>query len=125
MDRLLAGKGTVMKTLSLILVVSIPFPAGNLAHSAQVDDVLPLDEDERLIDSAGLPGEGPMLLEFFRSRARTEVDPARMEDLLKRFPGSSFPERIAAAADLIALGPLAIPGLRRVVNDFEAADVRL
>jgi HEAT repeat protein len=113
-----------MKTLSVFAVLFITLLAGNLAPSAQMDEVVPLDDDERLIDSAGLPSEGPMLLEFFRSRAKTEVDSARINDLIKRFTGSSFAERLAAGADLISLGPLAVPGLRRVMNDFEAAEVR-
>src|SRR5437899_3667152 len=61
LDRLIAGKGTVMKTHSFIVVVAIALVAGAWACSAQSDDILPLDDDERLIDSAGLPGEGPML----------------------------------------------------------------
>jgi HEAT repeat protein len=113
-----------MRALSIIGVLFLTLLAGSFAPSAQVQDVVPLDEDERLIDSAGLPSEGPLLLEFFRSRAKTEIDPARIEELLKRFKGPSFSERLAAGADLISLGPVAIPGLRRLMNDFEAAEVR-
>jgi len=123
--RLLGRKGKAMRTLAIFAVLSITLLVRNLAPSAQKDDVIPLDDDERLIDSAGLPSEGPLLLEFFRARARTDIEGSKIEEILRRFTGSSFTERISAGAELVSMGPLAIPGLRRILNDFESAEVRL
>lgn len=113
-----------MRTLTVFAALSITLLAGNLAPSAQVDEVIPLDEDERLIDSAGLPSEGPMLLEFFKTRARTDIDSKKIDEILKRFTGDSFPDRLSAGAELVSLGPLAVPALRRVLNDFESVEAR-
>jgi len=83
-----------------------------------------VDEDERLLDAAGLPSEGPGLLVLFRARARTETKPAQIDELLRRFTSSVLEERVQAATELVALGPLAVPGLRRAANDLEGTEVR-
>lgn len=82
------------------------------------------EEDERLVESAGLPCEGPVLLDFFRCRSRTETAPGRIDSLISRLAGPSLQDRIQAGVELVAEGPLAVPGLRRVANDLEAADVK-
>lgn len=82
-----------------------------------------MDEDE-LFAVAGLSKEGPGLVTFFRARARTEAEPGRLEELLRRFAGASEADRIQAAADLVAAGPLAIAGLRRISNDLGSEAVR-
>jgi HEAT repeat protein len=114
-----------MKRLLPCIVVLISLMAGTAAPSGQVQPSLPdLDDDERLLDSAGLPCEGPGLLEVFRARARTEAEPGRIDDLVRRLTGPSLEDQIQAGSDLVALGPLAVSGLRRVANDLETPDAR-
>src|SRR5207245_2321299 len=91
---------------------------GTGASSASEKKTIPapvLDDDERLIESAGLRCEGPGLLEFFRARASTEAAAGRIDELVRRFSGESIHDRVQAGTELVALGPIAIPGLRRVV----------
>src|SRR6516162_8607036 len=72
-------------------------PGGSPASDT---DVPALDEDERLVESAGLSSEGPSLLELLRTRARNEIEPGRIDDLVRRLSGKSYEERIKAGADL-------------------------
>jgi HEAT repeat protein len=91
---------------------------------AEEIDAAPAAGDERLLESAGLSAEGPGLLEFFRARAHSEPEPGRVEELVRRITSLTYEERIQAGAELVALGPLAIAGLRRVANDLEDPEVR-
>ena len=99
-------------------------PGPPAPSAAQERDLAAVDDDERLLDSAGLPFEGPGLLEFFRARARTDTKPGQIEDLVRRLTSSSMEDRVQAGTDLVVMGPLATPVLRRVANDLEAAEVR-
>ena len=87
-------------------------------------DLLQVDEEERIFEAAGLSCEGPGLVEFFLARARTEAEPGRIDDLVRKITGPSSEVRLQAGADLVAGGPLAIAGLRRVVNDLETPEAR-
>src|SRR5262245_61347845 len=51
------------------------------------------DDDERLLESAGLASSGPGLLEIFRARARIETEPGRVDDLVRRLIGPSLEDR--------------------------------
>jgi HEAT repeat protein len=114
-----------MKTLFPCIVVLMTLMAGTAVPSAwDGSDAPVLDDDERLLDSAGLSWEGPGLLEFFRARARTDSETGRIDELVRRLAGPSFEAQIQAGGDLVALGPLAVAGLRRVANDLESAGVR-
>jgi HEAT repeat protein len=114
-----------MKKLLPWFAVLIALAAGPGAPlAADDDDIATLDSEEQLVEAAGLSSEGPGLLEFFRARARTEAEPGRVDELVRRFAGPSLEDRLQAGADLVAVGPLAIAGLRRVANDMEAPDVR-
>src|SRR5579859_7024039 len=75
-------------------------------------------EDERTLHSAGLSIDGPSLPAFFQARARTEVDREHLRQLLRRFTMGTREERGPATAELLGLGPLALPGLRKAANDL-------
>lgn len=113
-----------MKTRVLSIVVLIALTVMAAVSFSDETDPATLDDDERLIESAGLACEGPSLLEFFRARARCDTEPGRIDDLVRRFSGPSLQDRIEAGAELVAVGPLAVAGLRRVANDLEAPEVR-
>src|SRR5260370_22666378 len=108
----------------LIVVVLISLVGGTAGPWAADQNAVPLDDDERLIESAGLACEGPGLLEFFRARARLETEPGRIDELVQRLAGSSVYEWLGANAELVAMGPQAISGLRSLANDLTAPEAR-
>jgi HEAT repeat protein len=79
-------------------------------------------EDEQTLLTAGLAVDGPALLAFFQARARTEIDGQRL-DVLVRQLASSNRERSLATAELLGMGPLAVPILRRVASDPETPNL--
>jgi HEAT repeat protein len=77
----------------------------------------PADEDESVLQSAGLPTDGAALLTFFRLRARGDADRDRLAALVRQL-GSPATEG-AAAAELVGWGPAAVAPLRHAVNDLD------
>jgi HEAT repeat protein len=73
--------------------------------------------DESLLKGAGLPTDGPGLLAFFRQRSRGAAEGARLADLVARLGSDKAAERQKASAELVAVGPAAIPLLRQAAND--------
>jgi HEAT repeat protein len=76
-------------------------------------------DDEQTLHSAGLPSDGPSLLAFFRARACTETSRDHLRGLLHRLASASKAERDQAMAELLGLGPLALPALRQTANDMD------
>jgi hypothetical protein len=76
-------------------------------------------EDEKLLKSAGVTADGPGLLEFFRKHTPTADTAQRVEALLKQLGDKTFKVREKASADLIALGPPALPALRQATKAGE------
>ena len=113
-----------MKKLLAWFVVLIVLTSAAAPSASEKKNIGALDDDERLIESAGLRCEGPGLLVFFRARAGTEASAGRIDELVRRFSGESVEDRVQAGTQLVALGPIAIPGLRRVVNELETPEVR-
>jgi HEAT repeat protein/outer membrane protein assembly factor BamB len=77
----------------------------------------PAEGDETVVQSAGLPTDGPALLEFFRLRARGDSDRDKLTALVRQLGTPATENR--AAAELIAWGPAAVAPLRHAVNDLE------
>ncbi len=75
-------------------------------------------DDEETLHTAGLETDGPSLLAFFHARSRAVVDPDRLRVLLGYLTSSSHQQRSLATAELLGLGPLAVPTLRRAANDL-------
>ncbi len=80
-------------------------------------------EDEQPLRDAGLTNNGPSLLTFFHARARTEIDREPLQRLLEQCVKGSPEERGRAAAELLGLGPLALPVLRRAAGDLDHPDL--
>jgi HEAT repeat protein len=87
--------------------------------SASGDNVL---ADELTVKSAGLPVDGPGLLEFFRLRTKGEVAPDRLKALIEQLGSKDGAEREKACAELVSIGPSAIPALRTAAKDPDAAE---
>src|SRR5262249_6330535 len=76
------------------------------------------DQDEAQVKAAGLPADGPSLLEFVKQRSREVADKDELAPLLKDLASPDPKVADKAAAALVARGPLAVAGLRPAVNDL-------
>src|SRR5262249_35572941 len=79
--------------------------------------------DEQMLQAAGLRTDGAALLDFLRQRSQPVPDRARLQALAQQLVGSSRNERDRAAAELLAIGPPALPALRRAVQDPDEREV--
>ncbi|HEY7308467.1 MAG TPA: HEAT repeat domain-containing protein [Gemmataceae bacterium] len=110
-------------------------PLALLAAQAFVVQKLPLQpqqpivapkpalSDEQVVKNAHLDSAGPALVTFFRQRVRRQADPKQLAELTKKLGDKDPKVHTKAAAELVGLGSLALPALRRAVNqaDDEAA----
>jgi HEAT repeat protein len=79
----------------------------------------PALSDEQILQNAYLDTTGSALLSFFRQRVVAQVDPKRLTELADQL-GDKTPEiHRKAAAELVGLGPLALPTLYRAIHDAE------
>ncbi|HBI41825.1 MAG TPA: hypothetical protein DDY78_03085 [Planctomycetales bacterium] len=78
--------------------------------------------DELTLMSAGLPVDAAGLEAFFRLRTQGEVAPGRLTDLIRQLGAKDAAEREKASAELVAIGPQAIPALRQTARDPDAAE---
>jgi HEAT repeat protein len=83
----------------------------------------PSGSEEQILHDAGLSSTGPALLAFFHARARTEIDREPLHRLLRQCVEGSAAERERATAELLGLGPLALPMLRRSAGDLDHPDL--
>jgi HEAT repeat protein len=103
--------------LPLLLLAAAALPAP--APAADNDPVL---ADEMALKAVGLPTDGPGLVEFFRLRGQAEVAPEKVAALVKRLDTADLAVRERACGELIAVGPPALPELRRAARDGDSAD---
>src|SRR5262249_14790173 len=91
--------------------VQLPPPRQRLQVLVQkfAEDVAPAapKSDEELLKLAGVPGDGPGLLQFFRKRVPTEDVRRQLPPLLDRFGDDRFAVREQASAAVRRLGPAA------------------
>ena len=84
------------------------------------EPAVPDPADEALLKSAGLGVDGPALLEFFRKRTVSPQDEKRAAELVTRLGDEQYALREKATRDLKALGPAALPALRRAAQASDA-----
>jgi hypothetical protein len=101
----------------LLWVVVLAIAAG-LARSA---DDSPTADDERILRQAGVATDDVGLLAFFRQGSAADGE---IVALIKRLGDDSFEVREKASADLVALGPIAVPFLRDGLRSQDAEIVR-
>jgi hypothetical protein len=73
-------------------------------------------EDEALLNKAKLKTDGPSLLEYLRKRTPASADTAKIKKLIEQLGDDDFDTREKATAGLIAVGPPAVPHLRRAAE---------
>jgi hypothetical protein len=100
--------------LALLVLGRCPVRAG---------DAVPAPEDEKALREAGVPTDGPGLLEFFKARAPSAAEQAHVQSLLTALGDDSYAVRERASAELAAVGAPAAPLLRRAIGHSEDAEV--
>ncbi len=102
--------------LSLVCWLTAVIPASQAAEPSAVL------ADETALKAVGLPTDGPGLVEFFRARVQTEIAPEKIAGLIKQLNAPVLTDREKACAELIAIGPPALPELRRAAKDIDDVD---
>jgi hypothetical protein len=84
----------------------------------------PAAADEGALKAAKQGVDGPGLLAFLRSQARSDADRDRVKALIKKLSDDAFEEREKAQAELVRLGSAAVPQLREAATDDDAEVAR-
>jgi hypothetical protein len=80
--------------------------------------------DEDLLKAAGLTGEAPALLDYFRNRTVQSVDPEKIKSLIKQLNDDSFKVREQASQELVKYRKFAEPWLNEALKGSEIEVVR-
>src|SRR4051794_27041762 len=100
----------------LSLVASLASLQGSAADlSEPAEDT---SADEQAVRAAGLTTDNPALIDFFRARAKFDLDGDKLRALTQQLGDAAADVRARAAAALVARGPLAVPALRHTANDL-------
>jgi len=92
-----------------------------LAITALTNSAFAADEpEELLLKTAGLPTEPSALLDFLKQRSRELITEGELDPFLKKLGSTDAKEASWASTALVIRGPLAIPALRRAINDLSA-----
>lgn len=100
---------SVMNRHLLVLTVLFLFP-----WTTQGADT---GAEETQLREAGIGIDGPALLQYFRSRTINDTDRARVEAQIRQLSAEDFADREKASQELIRLGPVAEPLLRRAAEN--------
>jgi HEAT repeat protein len=83
------------------------------------------DPDEILLRQAQIGTDAASLVRFFTSVSRVDVEPQRLEELIRQLGSRSFGQRDRAVNELIAVGRPALIPLRRALASRDPEVVRL
>src|SRR5262249_17689408 len=106
---------SMLRRLSLLVLAALAVPAVYAAPPAE--KISP--DDEKLLKGAKLAVEGPALLDYFRKRTVAPQDRDKINQLIRKLGDDSFQVREKASDDLRAFGAVALPQLRRALNDLD------
>jgi HEAT repeat protein len=82
------------------------------------------EDDEKVLQDAGIATDGPALLEFLRKRSLGASGPGRIQALIRQLGDRAFKVRDRASADLVLLGPAVLPFLRQAAQSTDPEVVR-
>jgi outer membrane protein assembly factor BamB len=74
-------------------------------------------DDQKLLREAGLKGEGPDILDYFRKRTSKQPDKKVITDLVSQLGDEDFPTREKAFVSLMGMGAAALAGLKEGENN--------
>lgn len=95
---------------------------GKAAVRRKIPTPSPPLSDEQVLKNVSLDAGGMGLLQFFRQRVRSSIDAEQVGKWAKELSDSSEAVHAKAMGELIALGPLAVPALRRTANQADNED---
>ena len=104
---------------------TVPLVAGLvLSPTSAAADLPPVRTDEQAIKEAGLPTDGPGLVQYFRRRALQDVPAEKIKGLIRQLGDDDFDARENASDALIGLGQRAAPFLLNARASLDAEVVR-
>jgi hypothetical protein len=74
-------------------------------------------EDLKIVQQAGMKGDGAELLEYFRKRTLTQPNPKEISALIKQLGDDDFATREKAFTTLVTLGASAVSGIKEGEKD--------
>ena len=83
-----------------------------------------VDTDEKALQAAGIPTDGPGLLAFFHKQTAEDAVRRQVRALIEQLGADSFEVREKASANLISVGPVALQQLRQARLQAEDIEVR-
>lgn len=86
---------------------------------AQIAEQDSLRDDQKLLREAGLKGDGPDIVEYFRKRTSKQPDKNVVAALVKQLGDEDFATREKAFVSLMGLGAGALAGLKEGENDLD------
>jgi hypothetical protein len=98
-------------------------PGAGVAVAMALDDYREVESvaaEERALKAARAGTDGAALLEFLRGQVRGEADREKVQGLIKQLGDDAFEVREKATAELIRLGAVAVPELRRAAKADDA-----
>ena len=113
----------IVRGLALLCFLSPCLPVSLSPCLVHADEEYPSGDDEQILHDAGLASTGPALLAFFHARARIEIEREPLHRLLHQCVEGSVEERGRATAELLGLGPLALPAVRQTAGDLDHPDL--
>ena len=110
-----------MQPRSLILAFGLTsLLAASVATSALPQ---PIDDDEVALRKAGVKVDGGELLAYLRRQSGADDDLAGIDQLVRDLGAPRQATRVGAADKLIALGPVALPRLRKAAKESEDSEI--
>lgn len=74
-------------------------------------------DDLKIVQQAGLKGDGPELLDYLRKRTLKQPDPKEISALVKQLGDEDFATREKAFTSLVTMGASALAGIKEGEND--------
>jgi HEAT repeat protein len=105
-----------MRSHPFALVTAIVLLPALLLSARPAQGAGPRDDEQTLRD-AGLPTDDAGLLDFFQRRTQGSVSGERLAALVRDLGDASADRRDRSAAELVGLGPVALPVLRQASQD--------
>jgi hypothetical protein len=96
----------------MILLVAVPaLWAGTAADDGA--------EQVKILKEAGIAGDGPSLIKYFKARTPSPGDQARYAELVRRLGDRSFAVREKSSRELIAIGEPVLPFLKDALKNAD------
>lgn len=109
--------------LRLLAIICIFLVLPLAGRGAEVP--LAVRADEQILRSASLSTEGPALLDFLRKQTECAAQPERIQTLITKLGDDEFAVRERASEDLVALGRVALPALRKAIQEQRGKDFEI